>query len=392
MSTAEQLRERNVATLLHALRHHGAASRGELSRATGLSRTTVVSIVDELDRNGLIVEDVDEVRDGARGRGRPAALIRLHASAGVALGIFVGREDIRVALTDLSLRVLASGRARFELDTPAETLLDVATELADAAFIDAEVPRRDLVGAGSGLPSPIDPATGAVDASILENWSGLPVRDLLSARLGTRVVIENDANLEALAELAMGAGKGLRDFVYVKVSWGIGGAIVLDGRLRRGTSGLAGEFAHIQVRDDGPVCHCGQHGCLGNSASGHTMLAALENLHGTHLDLDDMVDLAAAGDSGVRRILTDAGRDIGDALGSVCNVLDPTVVIVGGELGGAGSPLLDGLKEGIERGVLAGGPGVPVLPAELRDLGGPLGAASLIARSGDVSISSVDVQ
>jgi predicted NBD/HSP70 family sugar kinase len=346
----------------------------------------VVSIVDDLDRRGFIVEGEVDTIDRQRGRGRPAGLIRLHPSAGVALGIFIGREDMRVALTDLSLTVLSHRHARFELDTPAEKLLDLAAELADAVLADAAVPRGNLIGAGLGLPSPIDPETGAVDPSILGNWADRPVRDDLSTRLGSRVAIENDANLEALAELAMGAGKGLGDLVYVKVSWGIGGAIVLNGRLRRGSTGFAGELAHIQVRDDGPRCRCGQHGCLGNSASGHVLLEALEALHGTHLDLDDMVELAASGDAGVCRVLADAGREIGAVLASLCNVLNPEAVVVGGELGGAGSPLLDGVREGIDRGALPASAAVTVLPAALGELGGALGAASLVVRSGDVPV------
>ncbi|MDP9294844.1 MAG: ROK family transcriptional regulator [Actinomycetota bacterium] len=390
MSTPGHLRERNLATLLDAMRHHGRISRAQLARVTGLSRTTVASIVDELERRGLIVAAPGDDGHGQRGRGRPATQVRLHPSAGVALGIFVGREDMRVALTDLSLTVLSHGHARFALDTPAETLLDLAAQLADAALADAAVPRRDLIGAGLGLPSPVHPATGAIDPTILANWADLPIRDALATRLATRVAIENDANLEALAELTMGAAKGLHDLIYVKASWGIGGAIVVDGRLRRGISGLAGELAHIQVRDDGPLCRCGRRGCLGNSASGHTMLAALQNLHGTELDLDDMIELARAGDAGVRRVLADAGREIGGVVASLCSILDPEAVVVGGELSGAGSPLLDGMREGIDRGVLAAGPPRRIMAAALGELAGPLGAASLIVRSGDIPIAFVD--
>jgi predicted NBD/HSP70 family sugar kinase len=384
MSTPEDLRSHNVATLIEALRHHGSLSRAELAQVTGLSRTTVVSIIDDLDRQGFTVEGRDDPGDGQRGRGRPAGLVRLHPSAGVALGIFVGREDMRVALTDLSLTVMAHRRARFAIDTPAELLLDLAADLADAVLAEAGVPRGDLIGVGVGLPSPFDPETGAVDPSILANWANRPVREDLSTRLGSRVAIENDANLEALAEVAMGAGKGLRDVVYIKVSWGIGGAIVLNGQLRRGSTGFAGEFAHIQVRDDGPRCRCGQHGCLGNSASGHVLLEAVGGLHGTHLDLEDMAELAASGDAGVCRVLADAGREIGAVLASLCNVLNPEAVIVGGELGRAGSPLLDGVREGIDRGALPGGAAVTLLPAALGELGGALGAASLVVRSGAV--------
>jgi predicted NBD/HSP70 family sugar kinase len=392
MSTPEDLRARNVATLIEALRHHGSLSRAELARVTGLSRTTVVSIVDDLDRRGFTVEGRDGASDEQRGRGRPAGLVRLHPSAGVALGILVGREDMRVALTDLSLTVMAHRHARFEIDTPAELLLDLAADLSDAVLAEAGVPRGNLIGAGLGLPSPIDPQAGTVDPSILANWANRPVREDLSARLGSRVAIENDANLEGLAEVAMGAGKGLRDVVYVKASWGIGGAIVLNGQLRRGSTGFAGELAHIQVRDDGPRCRCGQHGCLASFASGHILLEALEALHGTHLDLDDMVELAVSGDAGVCRVLADSGREIGAVLASLCNVLNPEAVVVGGELGRAGSPLLDGVREGIDRGALPGSAAVTLLPAALGELGGALGAASLVVRSGDVPVQFVVYQ
>ena len=158
MSTPEDLRARNVATLVAALRHHGSLSRAALARVTGLSRATVVSIVDDLDRRGFTVEGPDDAGDGQRGRGRPAGLVRLHPSAGVALGIFVGREDMRVALTDLSLTVMAHRHARFEIDTPAEVLLDLAADLGDAVLGEAGVPRANLIGAGWAcrVPRPRD--------------------------------------------------------------------------------------------------------------------------------------------------------------------------------------------------------------------------------------------
>jgi predicted NBD/HSP70 family sugar kinase len=390
VSTSEQLRTRNVASLVGALRHHGSVSRAELVRATGLSRTTVVSIIDELAERGLIVERQEDASERQRGRGRPAALIRLHPSAGVALGICVGREDVRVALADLSLTVLAHRHARFELDTPAETLLDLTFRLVDAALHEAGLRPADLIGVGLGLPSPIDPETGAVDPSILTNWANRPVREILSTRLGTRVAIENDANLEALAEAAMGAASGLPDVIYVKVSWGIGGALLLNGRLRRGNAGSAGELAHIQVRDDGPLCRCGRRGCLGNFASGHTIVDAIEAVHGAHLDLDAVARLAATGDAGVCRVLVDAGREIGLVLGSLCSVLNPAAVIVGGELAWTGAPLLAGMREGIDRAALPASASVRILPAALPEMGGALGAAGLVVRSDEMPVHFVE--
>ena len=165
------------------------------------------------------------------------------------------------------------------------------------------MPRRKLVGAAVGLPSPIDPETGAVDPEVLETWASRRAGEIFSQRLGTSVAIENDANLEAMGELSLGAGRGMRDAIYVHVGWGIGGAVVLGGRLRRGITGLAGEFAHIRVRGaDGPVCHCGRRGCLKSVASGYALQQDLAVAQGGDLALEDLLALARDGDpaSGAR--------------------------------------------------------------------------------------------
>jgi predicted NBD/HSP70 family sugar kinase/biotin operon repressor len=384
MSRAEDLRTRNVEVLVDALRHHGRASRTDLASATGLSRSTVVSIVDELAERGLIVES--QAEGGQRGRGRPATLIRLNTAAGVALGVFVGRDDMRVVLTDMSLTALGHRHVRFELGTPAEALVDVAHELARTLLDEAGVSRRDLVGVGVGLSSPVDPASGTVDPVLLPSWAERPVRDLFATRLGAPAAVENDANLEALAELAMGAGKGLRHYVYIKASWGIGAGIVVGGRLRRGSTGYAGELVHTQLRDGGPVCGCGRRGCVNSLASGHRLAEGLEAVHGSHLTLEDIVRLAADGDGGARRVLADAGRVIGEALAPVCNVLNPQAAIIGGELAPPGSPLIAGVAEAVERFALpAAAEAMAVRAAELQEIGGALGAAGLVVRSDEAA-------
>jgi predicted NBD/HSP70 family sugar kinase len=384
MSRAEDLRTRNVEVLVDALRHHGRATRTDLARATGLSRSTVVSIVDALAVRGLIAES--EAVDGRRGRGRPATLIRLNTTAGVALGVFVGRDDMRVVLTDMSLTVLGDRHVPFELGTAAELLVDLAEELARALLEEAGVSQRDLVGVGVGLSSPVNPASGMVDPVLLPSWAERPVRDLFAARFGVGAAVENDANLEALAELAMGAGRGLRHYVYVKASWGIGAGIVVAGRLRRGSTGYAGELVHTQLRDDGPVCGCGRRGCVNSLASGHRLVEGLEAVHGSHLALEDIVRLADDGDGGARRVLADAGRVIGEALAPVCNVLNPEAAIIGGELAPPDSPLIAGVAEAIDRLALpAAAAAMTVRAAELREIGGALGAAGLVVRSDEAA-------
>lgn len=384
MSAPKQLRARNVATVVDALRAHGGISRTELAHATGLSRTTVVSILEQLEDGGYItIRRGDGSPPGVIGR--PAATIALNPSAGVVLGICASREHIGVVLTDLSLRVLADRRARFAFGTPAERVIDILSELAEDALGAAQMTSDIVVGAVLGLPSPVEPETGQVDPDVLETWAGRPVRDMVSARLRAPVAIENDANLEALGELAAGAGRGVRDAIYLHVGWGLGGAVILDGRLRRGRSGAAGELAHIRVRHaGGPPCQCGRRGCLKSVASGYALARVLAAAHGT-LDGDELVDLIRQGEPGVRRAVTDAGREIGSVLAGLCTSLNPQSVIVGGRLAAEGSPLVDAVRRQIEEDLLPAAGPVDVVAAALGELAGPLGAAALVARSGDLA-------
>jgi predicted NBD/HSP70 family sugar kinase len=380
VSALEDVRVRSMRAFVDALRLNGSLSRSELARVTGLSRTTIVSIVDELAERGLVL-DHDGVSE-RRSPGRPTRVVRLHPSAGAALGISVEREEMSVALVDLSLKVLSYRSAEFELDTPAETLLELAIELADAALADPTTGRGELVGVTLGLPSPIDPRSGDTNPWILGNWDAPAARERLERHLGAPVTTENDANLEALGELALGAGRGLDTLVYVKVSWGIGGAIVIGGQLYRGVDGYAGEFNHIRVRDFGERCRCGRIGCLGRLASGHVLREQLEPLRGGPVSLRDINEWHAAGDAGVARLLADAGRDVGAGLAGVCLAINPAALIVGGELGGTTSGLLEGVREGLrERALPAVARATEVRGAELGRNAGALGGASLIVRS-----------
>jgi predicted NBD/HSP70 family sugar kinase len=384
VSAPKELRAGNVGAVLAALREHGSVSRTDLARLTGLSRTTVVSILEQLDGAGLVaVRDRGGAPDGRLGR--PAARVALHPSAGVALGVCFSREDLHAVVTDLSLRVLAERSARFEGRPPATALIDLAAEVADGALEAAGVTRRVLVGAALGLPSPIDPDTGEADPHVLRSWASPSLREMVSERLGTSVRIENDANLEALAEMALGAGRGLRHGLYVHVGWGIGGAVVLDGRLRRGRAGAAGEIAHIPVRPaDGPLCTCGRRGCLKSIASGRALLDALAVAHGGELDLDGLVRLVARGDPGAERATSDAGDAIGAVLAGLCTAMNPEAVVIGGPLGVAGSPLVEAAGRRIAQDVHPTIGPVAVRPAALGDVGGALGAASLVVRSADL--------
>jgi predicted NBD/HSP70 family sugar kinase len=148
--------------------------------------------------------------------------------------------------------------------------------------------------------------------------------------------------------VSLGAGRGLADVVYVMVSSGIGAGLILNGRLHRGAAGFAGELGHLFVQENGPVCRCGNRGCLETVASADALIRLLRTTHGPDLTLAGLLDLIEDGDLAVTRVVRDAGRAIGRALAGIANCLDPQAIIVGGDLSPAGEPLLSGMREAFD--------------------------------------------
>jgi predicted NBD/HSP70 family sugar kinase/biotin operon repressor len=374
------LRERNRVRILDALRRQGMASRSDLARATGLSRTTVGSVVAELQARGLVVEDADG--DRQPGRGRPPVLLRLDLSAGVAVGIDFDHDRVRVALADLSSVVIAEDCVDIDVDHSAAEAIDAAVEMVASLRATAEVDEARIVGAGVGLPGPIDRGTGAVrSAFILPGWAGIKAQEVLSERLGACVEVDNDANLGALAEATFGAGRGFSDVVYVRLGSGVGAGLVIHGRLHHGASGLAGEIGHVQVQRDGAVCRCGNRGCLETVAAEGALRALLRPARGHDVTRRELLELVAAGDLGAGRVVNDAGRAVGRVLADLCNIVNPEAIVVGGELSEAGGALLSGIREALERYALPGAAEVVnVIPAELGERAEVLGAVALVTQ------------
>jgi len=371
--------------VIDALRRSVSASRSDLARLTGLSRTTVAAAVTDLQARGLVVERPEEPpAEGSRGR--PPVMLRLDPSAGGVLGVDLGHSHVRVVVTDLAADVLAERFAPVDVDQDADCALDTGARLAEEALEESGLDRLRVVGAGLGLPGPVDRNRGTIGTSItLPGWSGFGARDELERRLGgIHVEVDNDANLGALGEASFGAGKGFADVVYVKVATGIGAGLVLDGVLHRGATGIAGELGHVSVRPDGVLCTCGNRGCLQTVAAAAPLLAVLQDAHGAGLTVPDMLRLAAAGDLAARRVLNDGGRDIGRALADLCNHVNPAAVVVGGELALAGEPLLDGIRDAIDRHALPGAAqAVTVIPGALGERAEVLGAVALVITDTD---------
>ena len=378
------LREDNRRRVIDALRRHGVASRAELSRITALSRSTISTIVGDLLEAGLAAER-DGQPAGETHAGRPPVMISLNPSAGLALGIDFGHRHLRVAVADLSHTVLAERWCEMDVDHSADQGLARAAEFVDQVLAEAGAERDRVLGAGMGLPAPIDRATGSVQASsILPGWVGVDAAAEAHRRLGMPVEVENDANLGALAELAWGAAKGRSEVAYIKVSTGIGAGLISGGRLQHGVGGTAGEIGHTLVAEGGPVCRCGNRGCLETLASSRAIADLLSTSRREEVSTRRLLELCAGGDAAAQRLVGDAGRAIGIAVANLCNILNPECVIVGGDLSAAGEILLGPLREEARRNAIPSAAGnLEIVPGVLGERAEMLGALALVMRESD---------
>jgi predicted NBD/HSP70 family sugar kinase len=376
----ESLRHLNRLRVIHALREEGQISRADIARRTGLSRSTVSSLVADLQADGLVVERAGQAAASSAQGGRPPVLLAFDPSAGAAVGVDFGHRHLRVAVADLSSRILAERAVPLDTDHAAEEGLVAAADLVHEALAEAGIGADRVIGAGLGLPGPIRQEDQVVGSSaILPGWVGVAAGAELRRRLDIPIFVDNDANLGALAEAAFGAARDASDLIYLKASSGIGAGLILNGRLYRGAAGLAGELGHVLVDSDGIVCRCGNRGCLETLAATGALVELLRRSHGEDVTVPKMLALARDGDLGCRRVIGDAGRAIGRAVSVLLNVLNPELLVVGGDLAVAGDLLLDGVRESIGHAALpAAAEGATVVVGVLGERAEVLGAIALV--------------
>lgn len=374
MTTPEsRLRTTNRSQVLDLLGRSAPISRAELAQRTGLSRSTVSSIVQEL----LAAEQIVETSGPAlpRGGGRPPTLLTVSGTPGTLIAVDIGHRHVRVAVADLTATPIAERGIRLDADNSPIATIDRAAALVRECLTEAGIdPARDrVIGVGMGIPGPVDPHSGIVASPILANWIGLAPGEELSRRLGMPVHVENDANLGALAELTHGAARDVEDVIYVKASSGIGAGLVMDGKLYRGVTGIAGEIGHVRFEDNGPICRCGNRGCLEKAFGGSRLVELLQPAYTEKLTVELLLELAQEGDIRVNRILDDAGRAVGRVLADLCNHLNPALIVVGDTMRHSESFVL-GIKDSIDRFTQPDtAAALDVVPSELGDSAGVVG-------------------
>ncbi|BBZ34541.1 ROK family protein [Mycolicibacterium confluentis] len=373
---SSHLRSASVGELFALIRDGVATTRSELRHATGLSRTAVAARVAALTECGLVVEHDEGPSTG----GRPPALLRFNADAGVVAAVAIGRSRTHLAVTDLAGHVQA--HADVDLDGapgPDELMPNLVTRL-EALLTESGHEFAEVRGIGVSLPGTVDLAAGAsLDSPVMNGWDGIALAPYFSGLTSAPVIADNDANAMALAEWR-GGHRDVGNLLLLKLSTGLGAGIIAGGALQRGAVGAAGEFGHNKVAAaQGVLCRCGDTGCLEAIAGGWPMVRTLQQQgHPVH-HVRDVVELAHRGEPEARRLLRDSGRHIGEAIAAAVNLLNPAVLVIGGDMTGAYDILVAGLRETLYGNATAlATRTLQVVPASFGDRSAAQGSAVLV--------------
>ncbi len=374
--SAASLKVANQRRVLSLLLRRGveAASQADIARETGLAPGTVSTIVRELAAANVV--------STIAGSGRRGTAVRLARGAGLVAGVDFGHSHVAVAIAEMSGEVLSERRRQLSPGHGHDEGLGSARAMLTEMLGELGAEVSDLRNIGMGLPAPLSDSV-VMSSAILPGWVGVNARDEASTALGAKVLIENDANLGALAEHRHGHGRGHANVVFVKVSSGVGAGLILDNKLFRGTSGTSGEIGHLTLDDQGPLCRCGSRGCLEAYASTGTALSMMgDQMPGAGVDA--IIEAARQGNVSALRVFEDAGLHLGWGLATVTNLLNPGVILVGGDMAHAGELLLESARLGLRRHVLAGTSSTPVLVAALGDRASMIGALVLAIDATDL--------
>jgi predicted NBD/HSP70 family sugar kinase len=365
--------------VLRALTEKPWLSRAELVRRTGLARATVGSVIFDLMGAGLVRESAAAGATGTR-TGRPPQLLSLEPEAGYALGLDIGHDHVRAVLTDVVGTSRWDRTEPLAVDGDPQRTLATAVRLIDQAIEQAAVPREKILGLGAGIACPVDRDGRRLHAEgIMPGWVGVRPVDELAARTGLSVRITNDANAGVLAERRFGAARDCDNVVYLRLSSGIGAGVVCDGRMLLGYGGLAGELGHFTVEPSGAVCRCGNRGCLETVASPTAIAELLTRSWGRPVTGAQLADLLRGGDRGTLRAVEDAGDAVGRALAATVMLLNPELIVVGGDLVTAGEALFEPMRRTLARNTMGSHTeALRIVPSALGDSAGVRGAAALV--------------
>jgi predicted NBD/HSP70 family sugar kinase len=372
--------------LLQLFRTGSVATRSELQRVTGLARSTVTYKVDALLTAGYLVENGSIVD----GRGRPSTRLRVNDQVTTILVADLGATHGRLAVANPAGEVLVDSVIESSIVKGPEAVLAMVTRMLDQLLEQSGRSSSSLRGTAIGVPGPVNLHTGRVARSIsMPGWDDYPVQDHLADYFGVPAALDNDANLMGLGEQRR-IYPNAHQVLFVKVGTGIGASVIIDGELLRGTDSAEGDIGHAKITGVEETCSsCGARGCLAAIASGRAMVRELRRLGHEPTTMRDVVQLARKGNPDAVRVVTAAGQELGGVLSTAVSLLNPDVVVIGGDIVHAHEHFLRGVRETVlGRSQPLATARLTIAPSALGDRAGIIGASTRLA---DVIFGSVAV-
>jgi glucokinase-like ROK family protein len=350
-------------------------SRADIADEMGVTRAAVTIIINDLIGNGIILN----TESRSTSSGRPPVVLEINPDQGLVAAIDMGALHLSVALADFSARILEETEISFNIANGPKKCLQVADEILRELLQKRGLSTSNLAAVGVGVPGPVVTEKGMVMAPpIMPGWDRYPIRNTLETQWGTKVTLNNDAELGALGEWAYGAGRGEKNLAFIKVGSGIGAGLIINRQLYGGTTGSAGEIGHLTVDENGPVCACGNHGCLEAFAGGHAIASQAKKLVASgkrtllseksldSLTARDVAEAARRGDLAAQEIIKRSGTFIGIAIAGLINLINPSTVIIGGGVAQVGDLMTGPIRQAVrERSLRASEHGVRITTAML---------------------------
>ena len=365
LGQADKLPNRNFITLsekeiIDLVRNYRDFSKADLATYTNFSRTKITSCVDSLLKKNILFENASTEYTG----GRRSKTYSLNGKLGYVAGVDIGATSIDLVIADFAGERLARYSEAAAVREGPIKILGRVCSLLEKMLLDHHFDPEKLAGIGIGIPGPVDFTQGTVvSPPIMPGWDRYPIIQTIQQWFpSANVVVDNDVNVMALGEIYQGAGKGVDNLIFIKVGTGIGAGIICDGRIYRGTSGCAGDIGHISVHKNGPMCHCGNKGCLEAMAAGPAIperaylaaqagkspiLLKYSEKNGGFLRADDVGDAAREGDTLAIEVIRESGQYIGDVLASLVNFYNPGMIVIGGGVSNLGNLLLSSIRQSV---------------------------------------------
>lgn len=373
------MRQMNRSLVLNCVRVEGPISRSEIARQSGLSAATVSGLTADLIQEGLIFEQ----RSGDSSGGRRPVLLSLKPDGGFVVGVKLMEDHLITVLTNLEAHILVDLNHPLSENNPQSVISDISKAVRDILHRSA-IPSEKLYGLGVGLAGIVDQTQSILRYSPIFGWQGLPLASMLKESVGVPVFIDNDVNTVTLTEKWFGVAQNLDHFLMVTIGRGVGLGIVVNGRLYRGQGG-AGEFGHIVMDPQGPLCSCGNHGCLETFIADPHLVRKAQKilpLNQTPESVEDLHLLGRQGHSSVLEIYHEAGEMLGRGLANLINIFDPQMIILSGEGVRSKAFFLSAMMEAVQAYKMPGmEEEINIHIDMLEDLAWARGAAGLVLRS-----------